>query len=130
MKCLGIPIDHRLRGLIRGAKAIKSTEEDAGHVQILHDFGTALEYEDGRSYLPICDLGFRIEMARPESKGSIVVALLRPHSKQVYSEGFVSGTRDEVYNNIMESTLPSGPDPLTLNEQTPWLRNKQPRELL
>lgn len=32
-------------------------------------------------------------MARPESKGGVLIALLQPHSKQNYSDGFLAGRR-------------------------------------
>ena len=47
----------------------------------------------GDDYLNTFDLSFGIEMARPESKGGVVVVLLQPHSTQNSSDGFLAGRR-------------------------------------
>lgn len=93
MECLGVPIDYRLRRLIRQAQPISLAENESGHARILYDFGIDLEDEDGCKCLQVCELSFGIEMAQPESEVDIVVVLLRPHSKQVFSDGFVAGRR-------------------------------------
>ncbi|KAJ5115979.1 hypothetical protein N7456_000327 [Penicillium angulare] len=100
MECLGIPIDHRLRRVIRETKRIDREDEYSKHIQILHDFGSSLtvheEVHGGvheESY-PICDLSFALEMARPEVKGGVLVVLERPHSTQNNSEGFMKGVND------------------------------------
>ncbi|KAI1828752.1 hypothetical protein DTO027I6_10311 [Penicillium roqueforti] len=92
MECLGIPIDHRLRRLIREVQPRDTNGEDSDHIRILHEFGTSLKIGT-RDYLTPCDLSFGIEMARPESKGGIVVVLQQPHSSQDNSDGFLAGKR-------------------------------------
>ncbi|CAG7936144.1 unnamed protein product [Penicillium salamii] len=92
MECLGIPIDHRLRHVIRNARPTYTDIGDSGHVQILKDFGDSLKVKCG-DYLSTNDLSFGLEMARPASKGGLVIALLRPHSTQDNSHGFLAGKR-------------------------------------
>ncbi|KAJ6126984.1 hypothetical protein N7523_002596 [Penicillium sp. IBT 18751x] len=92
MQCLNIPIDHRLRWIIREAPSMGSSETSSEHVHLLHDFGTSLEV-DGDDY-PLEDLSFALEMARPESQGGVLIALLQPHSKQDNSNGFLAGKRN------------------------------------
>lgn len=95
MECLGIPVDHRLRSLIREVRPIDSNVLDSDHIRILQEFGTSLKVgEDEDDYLATCDLSFGIEMARPETKGGILVALLQPHSSQDNSDGFLAGKRN------------------------------------
>lgn len=89
MECLGIPIDHRLRRLIRKAQPI-NTDEDSEHVRILQRFGKDLKIGQ-RDYLSTYDLSFGLELARPESKAGVVVVLLQPHSTQDNSNGFLAG---------------------------------------
>lgn len=89
MECLGIPVDHRLRRLIRKAQPI-NTNEDSEHIRILQRFGKSLK--NGQSdYLSTYDLSFGLELARPESKAGVVVVLLQPHSTQDNSDGFLAG---------------------------------------
>ena len=92
MECLGIPIDHRLRRLIREARPTDTNGGDSDHLRILQEFGTSLK-SGGDDYLNTFDLSFGIEMARPESKGGVVVVLLQPHSTQNNSDGFLAGRR-------------------------------------
>ncbi|OQE10571.1 hypothetical protein PENFLA_c089G10859 [Penicillium flavigenum] len=92
MQCLGIPIDHRLRCIIREAPSIDTSRTNSEHVRLLYEFGTSLKV-DGSDY-PLYDLSFALEMARPESKGGLLIALLQPHSKQDNSDGFLAGRRD------------------------------------
>lgn len=96
MECLGIPIDHRLRRTIRRARIELHTGNFSKHVEILHAFGASLEREGapGTAYLSIPELSFGIEMAKPASKGRVLVALCRPYSKQRYSGGFVTSRDD------------------------------------
>ncbi|EYE98323.1 uncharacterized protein EURHEDRAFT_512595 [Aspergillus ruber CBS 135680] len=89
MECLGSPIDHRLRQLIRKDQPI-NTDEDSEHVRILQRFGKDLKIGQ-RDYLSTYDLSFGLELARPESKASVVVVLLQPHSTQDNSNGFLAG---------------------------------------
>jgi hypothetical protein len=93
MDCLGIPIDHRLRRIIQEFRPIDSDALDSDHIRILQKFGTSLRIEES-DYLATCDLNFGIEMARPETKGGVVVALLQPHSSQDNSDGFCAGKRN------------------------------------
>lgn len=93
MECLGIPIDHRLRRLIREVRPIDTSGEESDHIRILQEFGTSLKIGTS-DYLTPCDLSFGIEMARPESKGGIIVVLLQPHSSQDNSDGFLAGQRN------------------------------------
>ncbi|KAB5517549.1 hypothetical protein GE09DRAFT_1158220 [Coniochaeta sp. 2T2.1] len=126
MECLGIPIDHRLRRRIRGVRTTNASGQDGEHVRILHDFGIALE-SDGSRYLQICDLSFGIEMARPETKGGVLVALLRPDSKQIYTNGFVAGRRgcptlDAVADLISSTTNGKlGFDDISIFDAIPFL---------
>ncbi|KGO51822.1 hypothetical protein PEX2_065420 [Penicillium expansum] len=92
MQCLGIPIDHRLRFIIREAPSIDTSRTHSEHVHLLYEFGTSLKVDD--SDYPLYDLSFALEMARPESKGGVLIALLQPHSKQDNSDGFLAGRRD------------------------------------
>lgn len=91
MQCLGIPIDHRLRRLIREAQSVDTKQADSNHLLPLHDFGMSLTVDEHE--YPISDLSFGLEMARPESKGGLLIALLRPHSTQNNSDGFLAGRR-------------------------------------
>ncbi|KAJ6019761.1 hypothetical protein N7499_003165 [Penicillium canescens] len=93
MECLVMPIDHRLRRLIREVRPIDTNGEDSDHIRILHKFGTSLKIEK-TDYLTPSDLSFGIEMARPESKGGMVVVLQQPHSSQDNSKGFLEGKRN------------------------------------
>ena len=92
MECLGVPIDHRLRRVIREARRIDRDKENSDHIQLLHSFGSSLEVDE--SDYPICDLSFGLEMARPELKGGVLIVLERPHSKQKNSDGFMEGKRN------------------------------------
>lgn len=74
MKCLGIPVDHRLRSIIRESSSIDTSGTDSEHIRLLHQFGEALRY-GGNAY-PLHDLSFALEMARPGSKGGMLIALL------------------------------------------------------
>ncbi|KAJ5737536.1 uncharacterized protein N7483_002661 [Penicillium malachiteum] len=92
MECLGIPIDHRLRRLIREVRPIHTNVGDSDHIRILQEFRTSLKVKGSDSdYLTAFDLNFGIEMARPETKGGVVVVLLQPHSSQDNSDGFLAG---------------------------------------
>ncbi|KAJ5626358.1 hypothetical protein N7510_002667 [Penicillium lagena] len=91
MQCLGIPIDHRLRRLIREAQSMETNGADSKHIRLLYEFGTSLKVDE-REY-PKSDLSFGLEMARPESKGGLLIVLLRPHSTQNNSDGFLAGRR-------------------------------------
>ncbi|KAJ6019701.1 hypothetical protein N7522_001768 [Penicillium canescens] len=93
MECLAMPIDHRLRRLIREVRPIDTNGEDSDHIRTLHKFGTSLKIET-TDYLTPSDLSFGIEMARPESKGGMVVVLQQPHSSQDNSKGFLEGKRN------------------------------------
>lgn len=74
MECLGIPIDHRLRRLIQKAQSI-NMNRDSEHIQILQRFRKSLKNRQS-DYLSTYDLSFGLELARPESKASVVVVLL------------------------------------------------------
>lgn len=88
MECLSIPIDHRLRQLIRKALSINANG-DSEHIRILQRFGKSLK--NGQSdYFSTYDLSFGLELARPESKAGVVVVLLRTHSTQDNSDGFLA----------------------------------------
>jgi hypothetical protein len=92
MECLGVPIDHRLRRVIREARRIDKDKENSDHIQLLHSFGSSLEVDEND--YPICDLSFGPEMARPELKGGVLIVLERPYSKQKNSNGFIEGKRN------------------------------------
>ncbi|KAJ6065995.1 hypothetical protein N7499_012069 [Penicillium canescens] len=90
MECLGVPIDHRLRRVIRQAR--RTDKENSDHIQLLHSFESSLEVDE--SDYPTCDLSFGLEMARSELKGGVFIVLERPYSKQENSDGFIEGKRN------------------------------------
>lgn len=133
MECLGIPIDHRLRRLIREVRPIDTNAGDTDHIQILQEFGTSLKIGT-RDYLATCDLSFGIEMARPESKGGVVVVLLQPHSSQDNSDGFLAGKRNcPTVNAVSElisvaSNARLGFDDVSVFDAIPFLDEKVTEE--
>ncbi|CAG8122728.1 unnamed protein product [Penicillium nalgiovense] len=92
MECLGIPIDHRLRRVIRETRHMDRDQENSEHLQLLRRFGSSLEIDN--SDYPIFDLSFGLEMARPELKGGVLIVLQRPHSTRKNSDGFMQGKNE------------------------------------
>lgn len=129
MECLGIPIDHRLRRIIREVRPSDTNGEDSDHIRILHEFGTSLK-SGTRDYLSPCDLSFGIELARPESKGGIVIVLQQPHSSQDNSDGFLAGKRSclsvEAVSELIHATSNAvfGFDDISVFDAIPFLDEK------
>lgn len=92
MECLGIPIDHRVRRVIREARSMNTSVPDSKHLEPLYGLGTCLKIN--KEEYPMNDLSFGLEMARQESKGGVLIALLQPHSTQDDSNGFLVGRRN------------------------------------
>ncbi|CAG8129573.1 unnamed protein product, partial [Penicillium nalgiovense] len=90
---------------------------------------TSLEI-GARDYLATCDLSFGIEMARPESKGGVVVVLLQPHSSQDNSNGLLAGKRNcPTLNAVSElisaaSNAKLGFDDVSVFDAIPFLNEK------
>ena len=91
MECLQIPVDHRLRRIIRLRRNLESSSEMGKHVQILEDFGNSLTEDDGK-LIHCAELNFALDLARPNITGGVVVALLQPHESQQYQNGVVAET--------------------------------------
>ncbi|KAJ5301420.1 hypothetical protein N7508_006283 [Penicillium antarcticum] len=89
MECRSIPIDHRLRHLIRNARPTYTNVGDSEHVEILRIWSFA----QSRG----------LKIARPVSKDGLVILLLRSHSTQDNSHGFLAGKRQfRTTNTISE----------------------------
>ncbi|KAJ5383746.1 hypothetical protein N7517_001657 [Penicillium concentricum] len=125
MECLGIPVDHRLRRLIREGRSMDANGADSKHVQLLLEFGSSIILNE-HAY-PMCDLGFELEMARPETKGGVLVALLRSHSTQNNSDGFLAGKQgcatldavSDLISTVNDSKL--GFDDISVFDAIPFL---------
>jgi hypothetical protein len=103
MECLGVPIDHRLRRVIREARCVDRDKGNSEHIRILHSFGSSLEVD--LSDYPICDLSFGLEMARPELKGCVLIVLERPHSTQKNLDSFLEGKRNCPTTNAVSDLI-------------------------
>ncbi|GIZ45889.1 hypothetical protein CKM354_000903700 [Cercospora kikuchii] len=91
MRCLGIPVDHRLRGLRRTPGEQQPTQDSTSeHIRILSEFGRSLTDKNDDDFLSAHELDFGLELARPECTGGLVIVLYRPDPSQDYSEGYVA----------------------------------------
>ncbi|WPA99298.1 uncharacterized protein RHO25_003915 [Cercospora beticola] len=91
MRCLGIPIDHRLRGLSQTTNEQKPMQETASeHIRILSKFGHSLSRHENGDCLPAHELDFGLELARPECTGGLVIVLDHPSPSQTYTPGYVA----------------------------------------
>ncbi|KAH6668543.1 hypothetical protein B0J14DRAFT_169192 [Halenospora varia] len=93
MECLGIPVDHRLRTLIRKIRPIGISKVTGAHLQILREFGESLVGEDDEP-INISELNFALDLAGPDTTGGILVLLLQPLETQMYKNGFIADVDD------------------------------------
>lgn len=90
MRCLEIPVDHRLRRWI-STKCGSLGSGPSQHVHLLKLLG-----DDVKSQLPggvpfglaMDEIDFGLELARPETKGGIVILLYHPDPSQSYTSGY------------------------------------------
>ena len=91
MRCLDIPTDHRLRKTLRRQdQPFESRGERSAHLRILEEFGQAVRLDAQDSALPIPEIDFCLELARPETSGGVVVVLQHPDSSQIYNKGYAA----------------------------------------
>ncbi|KAK4936321.1 hypothetical protein LTR66_015354 [Elasticomyces elasticus] len=83
MKCLDIPVDHRLRNIIRRQKVSNLGNQCGNHVQLLRDFGEALR-DENESLSSTLALNFACSLAEPATTGGIVIALDQPSKSQTF----------------------------------------------
>lgn len=88
MQCLQIPVDHRLRDIIRRARPLGVNYEQGRHVEVLRNFGASLRY--GKEPIPAAALNFAYDLAGPDTTGGIVVALEQPRASQEFAHGTVA----------------------------------------
>ena len=82
-QCLHIPIDHRLRSLLR--PDLPNSYPRAGraqHAMILEKYGRALKAAGEKISLP--EIEFAKKLAMPETKGGVLVLLQQPAPNQQY----------------------------------------------
>lgn len=87
MKCLGIPVDHRLRRIIKNSPDPKLGVERSDHIDILHELGSTTERKDE---IATGELNHLLELASPETQGGVLPVLLRPPRNQTYDHGFTA----------------------------------------
>jgi len=93
-RCLDIPTDHRLRKTLnRQYQRDELCGERSDHLRILEEFGQTVRLEMGNaqeSALPIPEIDFCLELARPERVGRVVVVLQQPDPSQIYNDGYAT----------------------------------------
>jgi hypothetical protein len=87
MRCLEIPVDHRLVKFI-DVLIFPSFNDESSHLDILETFGRTAK----RNGEPISSAEFHhgLELAGPGTKGGVLVALLRPPRNQTFDKGFTA----------------------------------------
>jgi hypothetical protein len=126
MECLGIPVDYRLRGLIRRIRPIGISKALGPHVQILREFGESLLW-DGDEPINISELNFALDLAGPDTIGGILVLLQQPSKTQTYENGFIADVDDcETLKAIRQlvslaSNQLAGLDNVSLFDMLPFL---------
>ncbi|KAL2839642.1 hypothetical protein BJY01DRAFT_250371 [Aspergillus pseudoustus] len=91
MECLDIPVDHRLMSFIRGIKIPNYTRKST-HLEILQRWGAFSRY--GKAPIPSAQLHHALELAKPATKGGVLVVLLEPYRKQTFGRGFTADQQD------------------------------------
>ncbi|KAL2785376.1 hypothetical protein BJX66DRAFT_343132 [Aspergillus keveii] len=91
MECLGIPVDHRLVKIIQDLDLPICTEA-SDHLETLKRWGELLHNDEGRLKSSMIHHG--LELAKPATKGGVLVALLQPHSSQEFEQGFLTDLHD------------------------------------
>jgi hypothetical protein len=91
MECLGIPVDNRLVKLIQDLDLPICTEA-SDHLETLKRWGELLHYDEDRLKGSMIHHG--LELAKPATKGGVLVALLQPHSSQEFEQGFLTDLHD------------------------------------
>ena len=92
MKCLGIPLDHRLLRIIRNfGPPPESTQVFGDHVKLLYDFGDSIFCDGNESKkVPFLNMEFSLQLARPEVTGGVLVLLLHPDKSQNLDCGYLT----------------------------------------
>lgn len=93
MTCLQIPVDHRLRKIIKDFGPITSPTQALGnHVKLLHEFGDRLIYDGDASKkaVSVLNMDFTLQLARPESTGGVLALLLHPDKSQLFERGYLA----------------------------------------
>lgn len=103
MRCLDIPTDDRLRKTLHCQDQRDGLGgERSDHLRILEEFDQAILLETGTARepaLPITEIDFCLELARPERVGGIVVVLQHPDPSQIYNDGYAAEeARGEMQN--------------------------------
>ena len=91
MECLDIPVDHRLLHIIKELQ-FPAYSETSDHLKILKEWGDPLTWDGAR--LKNTRIHHALELAKPATKGGVLVALLQPHSSQEFDKGFVADVHD------------------------------------
>jgi hypothetical protein len=84
--CNGIPVDHRLKRLLPSAKQ-KHSQGVGKHADIVESFGNTMVRDD-QTYPSKNEAGFAAWLAKPDTQGGLVIALLQPTKTQVYTPDF------------------------------------------
>ncbi|KAJ5091711.1 hypothetical protein NUU61_006581 [Penicillium alfredii] len=84
MKCLDIPVDHRLLPIIQQMK-IPPSEQPSSHLTILNNFA---ENHPTGTPIPSSEIHHGLELAGPDRKGGVLVTLLQPPRTQTYENGY------------------------------------------
>ncbi|KAL5336028.1 hypothetical protein BJX70DRAFT_400966 [Aspergillus crustosus] len=92
MECIDIPVDHRLVDIIKHMDIPKYNNKST-HLDILRRWGESLYHiqESGeKTPMPNTKLHHAVELAKPATKGGVLVALLEPPQSQTFEEGFTA----------------------------------------
>jgi len=92
MECLDIPVDHRLTPLIRGMKIPNQTQRST-HLDTLQYWGDLLS-KYRKEPIPSTEIYHALELAKPGTKGGVLVVLPEPYRKQTFKRGFSADQRD------------------------------------
>ena len=93
MEYLGIPVDYRLRSLIRRIRPIGISKAIGAHVQILREFRESL-VQDGDELINISELNFALDLAGPDTIRGILVLLQQPLKTKTYQNGLIADVDD------------------------------------
>jgi hypothetical protein len=85
------PCDHRLLHIIKELQ-FPAYSETSDHLKILKEWGDSLTWDEAR--LKNTRIHHALELAKPATKGGVLVALLQPHSSQEFDKGFVADVHD------------------------------------
>lgn len=89
MKYLGIPVDHRLRSIIRRGQ-VPEPGAESSHVEILRELGLTAKRDK-----PIItsELSHGLQLVGPAIQSGVLPALLRPPRNQTYDHGFTADVK-------------------------------------